>query len=689
MKNNPFTRSLFVKVSLIVVIVTLIGVAVQAAVSSLRMRSIMEGTAQTQLSEIVDSKTETIKQYVDQQYRILDSYVINSDMANLIDDSENPEYQAAAEDFTLKMSGTIPHLDSLLFTDYPGVARTHNMPELIGYQNDADTVALIQQYYFMDPPNPLYTMSAIASPATGNVTLLFIKSLYKSNNDPAGYAALGLTAAKINELLSDINLSPKQEVQLLSISMGTASVLYDTDQSLVTTSLEEGPMFDLAVKMDTEGETVEDTGVINYVSSRTGEKMLGTYKYLPEYGWLLFVASDTASLYSEATSASTQIIVIALIVLLFIVVTLTIVIRGLLKPLTNIQEALTEVAGYNLNVSGRIEKYRKKNDEIGKLANATSDVVDMFKNAVSVLRNSSDSLNSSSAELDDTSKKLVNVAQENSGITQNFSSGIERTTSSVRMVEDEINKIVQLVDDVGLKVKQGEENSQELIGNARKMNDKVNESIDANAQTMDQTLESMQSAMESLEAVKKINELADAIMDITSQTNLLSLNASIEAARAGEAGRGFAVVAGEIGSLAEQSNNTALKIQAIVDECNQAVDNVKDQVNKLTDYIKTDVTGTYESFADQSREYGEGIGNIRATVDEIGNAMAALSDSVNGIAREIAAVTSASEENSAGVNDIISKNEETSRITGDIERLARNSRTDADNLEIIVNKFRL
>ncbi len=689
MKGNFFTRSLFVKVSLIVAVVTLIGVAVQAGVSSARIKDIMKGTAEAQLSGIVDSKSETITEYVDQQYRVLDAYLVNDSMEALMENPLNPTVQEAAEDFTIKMSKTIKNFDSMMFTDYDGTCRVHNMPELIGFRNDDDTVAMIQQYYFMDPPNPQYSMTAIASPATGNVTLVFSKSVYKKNNEPAGYGALALTAAKINELLDDVDLGPNKEVQLLAVSRGQATVIYDVDPSVVTTTLEEGPLYDFAVQLDENPDSVVNEGVINYVSSRTGKNMLGTYKYLPEYGWLLFAASDTGTLYSEAASAASQIIIIAIIVLIFIVVVLTIIIKGLLSPLTTIQGALTEVADYNLNVADRIERYKKKSDEIGKLANATSDVVDMFKNAVGVLRNSSDSLNSSSAELDETSRKLVSVANENTGITQNFSSGIERTTGSVRMVEDEINKIVQLVDDVGSKVRQGEDDSEELISNAQKMNDKVTESINSNAQTMDQTLASMQIAMESLEAVKKINELADAIMDITSQTNLLSLNASIEAARAGEAGRGFAVVAGEIGKLADQSKNTAMKIQQIVDESNQAVDNVKEQVDKLTDYIKTDVTETYEGFAQQSQEYGEGISNIRNTVDEIGHAMQQLGDSINGIAREITAVTNASEENSNGVNEIMNKNEETNRITVDIERLARNSRTDADDLEDIVNKFKL
>lgn len=64
----------------------------------------------------------------------------------------------------------------------------------------------------------------------------------------------------------------------------------------------------------------------------------------------------------------------------------------------------------------------------------------------------------------------------------------------------------------------------------------------------------IENAMEELQSLMRIDEMASQILDITSQTNLLSLNASIEAARVGEAGKGFAVVAGEIGNLASNSS---------------------------------------------------------------------------------------------------------------------------------------
>ena len=99
----------------------------------------------------------------------------------------------------------------------------------------------------------------------------------------------------------------------------------------------------------------------------------------------------------------------------------------------------------------------------------------------------------------------------------------------------------------------------------------------------------IENAMEELQSLMRIDEMASQILDITSQTNLLSLNASIEAARVGEAGKGFAVVAGEIGNLASNSSKTATDIQAICNETKNNISHVKTCFDQIIFFLQNDV----------------------------------------------------------------------------------------------------
>lgn len=105
------------------------------------------------------------------------------------------------------------------------------------------------------------------------------------------------------------------------------------------------------------------------------------------------------------------------------------------------------------------------------------------------------------------------------------------------------------------------------------------------------TAKSSDEAIERIELTKSITEL---IRSISTQTNLLGLNASIEAARAGEHGKGFSVVAAEVQKLSSNTSEAVGQIEEILDQINSSVQSIATSVNHMSDKIQSQASATEE-----------------------------------------------------------------------------------------------
>ncbi|WP_407072436.1 MULTISPECIES: methyl-accepting chemotaxis protein [Pseudomonas] len=127
----------------------------------------------------------------------------------------------------------------------------------------------------------------------------------------------------------------------------------------------------------------------------------------------------------------------------------------------------------------------------------------------------------------------------------------------------------------------------EVVGRAREQF----QAVRAGTQNIRDVVERSSSSVQMLDSrMSQIGSIVGLISDITNQTNLLALNAAIEAARAGDHGRGFAVVADEVRTLAARTSKAAEEIRQVVEglqgETQQAVAFMEEGVKDVDDSLR-------------------------------------------------------------------------------------------------------
>ena len=161
-----------------------------------------------------------------------------------------------------------------------------------------------------------------------------------------------------------------------------------------------------------------------------------------------------------------------------------------------------------------------------------------------------------------------------------------------------------------------------------KLDDKASNISAMNEQVMNTINEFVKNAIE-------VRGITDKINGISSQTNLLSLNASIESARAGEAGRGFAVVADEIRNLADETQTLTAEISGIVETLENNASGTKETVSKVVASIEDekviidDSMDTYIKMEDMFKQLYESVTDTQKQLKQIVDSNNAIVDSIN------------------------------------------------------------
>ncbi|WP_313279480.1 methyl-accepting chemotaxis protein [Stutzerimonas balearica] len=379
---------------------------------------------------------------------------------------------------------------------------------------------------------------------------------------------------------------------------------------------------------------------------------------LPSVKWYVGISVDRDKAYASLASFRTSAFVATAVAVLFIITLLGMLIRVLMRPLTDMGRAMANIAEGEGDLTRRLAV--QSNDEFGQLAGAFNRFVERIHGSIREVSSATQQVH-----------EVVNLVLAASNSSMANSGEQASRTNSVAAAINELGAAAQEI------ARNAADASQQASGASGEADD-GRQVVERNIAAMRELSAKISDSCRQIETLNAktvdIGHILEVIKGISEQTNLLALNAAIEAARAGEAGRGFAVVADEVRSLAHRTQSSAQEIQQMIEQLQ--VD-ARQSVTTMTESQRQSESSV--SIADQAGErlvaVTRSIGEIDAMNQSVATATEEQTAVIESLNMDIIEINTL---NQQGVENL----EATLRACGDLER-------QAGRLKQLVDSFRI
>ncbi len=423
------------------------------------------------------------------------------------------------------------------------------------------------------------------------------------------------------------------------------------------------------------------TTVVEY--DFNGTTKYSAYTILNNENILVLTADESEALAGITTVTGVAVGIIAIVVLIAIIISF-IMGRRLMRPLVKVSTIIEDVA--NGNIEADFSVVKESNDEIGLIIEKMKELTQSLGSIVGKIRNSSDTMSSNSYELNDTSSQTLAANNEISKAVEDVAEGSTGMAASISKINENLLEMSNETKDINESVNEIRNQTTAVQDSSKIMNDKI-KSMQDSSHKMDEGISAISKRIETVNTtVDKVSNIVSVIEEISSETNLLSLNASIEAARAGDAGKGFAVVAQEIRVLSDNTNteleNIKQIISSLVEECRycvQASGTIVEDNAKQKEEIKA-VLDEFGSLDEQIQKTAEKADEI----EELVTAMIELNDDITKSSNSLTDVSAA---NAAATEEMNANIEELNAMMNGVSEMAGHMNDESDGLKEALSFF--
>ena len=332
---------------------------------------------------------------------------------------------------------------------------------------------------------------------------------------------------------------------------------------------------------------------------------------IPTTGWHVVIEVPESEAFAAATHMLYAIVVICLAALALLGAIVYYFLTSMITPIEFLSETLSFIAKGDLThkvpASGRV-------DEIGVLQKSSGEMVDSLRKMVEDTSQAAEQVSAASQELTASANQTANASQSAAEAVVDIAERASQQNDIVEVTNEVAQNMGRQTEEiaaaVGTSTKVAEQTA-EVTREGREVLKKAVTGVDSLAANSRQVGDAVQKLYDGSKSIAEINEL---ITSIAGQTKLLALNAAIEAARAGEQGKGFAVVADEVRKLAEQSEQAAQEISAVIGKNATQIEDTFTLMKAQDQEVK----GSVEEVGAADEKFASIAESIRSLIDQVG-----------------------------------------------------------------------
>jgi methyl-accepting chemotaxis protein len=358
--------------------------------------------------------------------------------------------------------------------------------------------------------------------------------------------------------------------------------------------------------------------------------------------------------------------------------------RRFVAPIAIINDYLEKMTEGDLSVRVPVESVK----ELRPIALCMNEMAKTWGEVMAHMKRHSDEMTLFAEQLSHNTEQTTKATEQIATTMENIVSHSDQQAKMTKETSYSMNEISSSLLQVAANTEQVTTNAGEMLMKAAAGKQSI-EKMEEQMRFIHEHVQLLGQIIKGLgERSTEIGQITQVITGISSQTNLLALNAAIEAARAGEQGKGFAVVADEVRKLAEQSAQSAQQITKLIDDIQQETDKAIGSMDVVADEVSQGlhVVQTAGLSFEQIRQ---SINGVNEQIEGVSVVIRQMTQSAQNVASAIEHMAEIVEQSSAGSSHISAATQEQMASMEEIASSASALNEMAGEMQNLLGKFRV